>query len=497
MMTRMMMRRRPTPALLAAALLVASVAGAEAQALRGSLRTSARYIEIQPITQDTVSRERVIERPDGSLEFEGHPVFCLPDGFCVFYRAAPQQAAGVLFQDAEFTAWGLGVQGLSATALLRGRARLGGEFTLPRSEDAFDAVLAYLELNRDGYRVRLGRQRVMSGLGFNGFDGLEVLVEPTEWLRVQGYGGRSLARGLSEPRQAALRGLDDEFFLPDREAILVGSEAAIQPAPGTSLALRYQFEIWSDRGGMLSERASLTGRTTNWRPLILLGNADYDFAFGRIGKAHLTAQFPVADNRVLLEATARRYVPYFELWTIWGFFSPVGHHEALLRSTWRATPAASVWASAGYRQYQDTGTDVLFEALRDQAFRAELGGAWQFPREMTLGASYRWEGPVGAFLTSGDATLGWQATERIGVALNAAAFEQAEEFRIGSGRVFGGGAAVDAELRERMRLSGGVDVYRHNYRNRPSQVNWNQTRGWMALQIGFGRDPGMNRQVVP
>jgi hypothetical protein len=492
----MMMTTLFRPAAAAALLGLVAAGTAESQAVRGSTRSTARYLEIQPIAQDTVSRERVTERPGGALEFEGFPVFCLPDGFCVFYRAAPQQSAAVFYQDAEFTAWGLGVQGLSATAMVRARAHVGGDFTPPRSDDAFDAVLAYLELNRDRYRVRLGRQRVMSGLGFVGYDGLEGRFDPVDRVRVQAYGGRSLARGLSEPRQRALRGLDDEFFLPENEALLFGSEVAVDPAPGTSLALRYQFEIWSDRGGMLSERASLNGRTAAWRPLILSGNADYDFAFGRIGKGHLTAQLPVLDQRLLLEATARRYVPYFELWTIWGFFSPVGHHEAMLRGTWRATPGVSVWGAGGYRRYEDTGTEVLLDPLKDEAFRAELGGAWQLPRELTLNGSYRWEGPVGAFLTSGDATLGWQATDRLGVALSATAFEQAEEFRIGSGRVFGGGAMVDYEARDAVRISGGLDLYRHAFQNRPSQVDWTQTRAWMALELGFGRDPGINRQVA-
>jgi hypothetical protein len=267
----MMMTTLFRPAAAAALLGLVAAGTAESQAVRGSTRSTARYLEIQPIAQDTVSRERVTERPGGALEFEGFPVFCLPDGFCVFYRAAPQQSAAVFYQDAEFTAWGLGVQGLSATAMVRARAHVGGDFTPPRSDDAFDAVLAYLELNRDRYRVRLGRQRVMSGLGFVGYDGLEGRFDPVDRVRVQAYGGRSLARGLSEPRQRALRGLDDEFFLPENEALLFGQRGrGVDPAPGTSLALRYQFEIWSDRGGMLSERASLNGRTAAWRPLIAL-----------------------------------------------------------------------------------------------------------------------------------------------------------------------------------------------------------------------------------
>jgi hypothetical protein len=199
------------------------------------------------------------------------------------------------------------------TAALRARADVSGDFIWPRSDDHFDAILAYAEYDREPFRVRLGRQRTTGGLGFYGFDGLSVLVERSRRWSVEAYGGRSLARGLYEPRNEALRGIED--FVPDRDAYLIGGWGEVEPLAGTVVSLRYQREIWSDRSALLSERASADARTDRFAPVSLSAGADYDFGFGNIGKANVTARLPL--GRFAVEATGRRYVPYFELWTIW------------------------------------------------------------------------------------------------------------------------------------------------------------------------------------
>lgn len=481
----------------AAVLLLGAAAPAGAQGVTGSAQTNVRYLEIRPIRQDTVSRERVTQRTDGGLEFEGFPVFCVTETDCVFYRSQPVQHGAVLTQDVELTAWGLGVTGLSASLLLRGRTALGGEFSYPRVDDPFDAVLAYLELNRERYRVRAGRQRTLSGLGASSFDGLGVLVEPRAGLRVEAFGGRSLAPGLSEPRHHALRGLDDFDFLLEREAVLLGAELGAEPAPGSALTLRYQREIWTDRSGLLSERASLSARTTALRPVLLFGAADYDFAFGRLGKAHLRAQLPLPAQRLTLEATARRYVPYFELWTIWGLFSPVAYHEALLQASWQPRTVLALWLAGGYRRFDETHAPVFLEPLKDASWRAEAGGRWQLSPAFALEGSYRLEGPVGAFLSAGDASLAYRPGERLGVWLRGTALQQIEEFRVGEGALLGGGAGLDIELRRGARLAGGIDVFRQTRTRRPAAADWNQRRGWLSLEVGFGRDPGRQPHDLP
>jgi hypothetical protein len=343
-------------------------------------------------------------------------------------------------------------------------------------------------------RARLGRQRTTSGLGFTGFDGVSALYEPYAWLELEAYGGRSLARGLNEPRAEALRPIED--FVPDRDAYLVGAAARVEPLAGTGIGVRYQREIWASRSGLVSERAAAELTTSRFRPVIIDAALDYDFAFGRVGKAHATARASVGRG-VVLETTARRYVPYFELWTIWGFFSPVAYHEAEARATWRVRPALTAWLSAGWRRYDEANATVILRALNQEGVRASLGGLWRAAPNLMVDASYRVEYGFGAFLSAGDASVRWEATPRLAFSLDATAFQQIEQFRIGEGVVWGGGPGFDLEITPAIGLVGGASVYRQSFNNRPAVADWNQVRAWTALRVGFGRDPGQRPGAAP
>jgi hypothetical protein len=459
-----------------------------AQGVRGDAVTTVRSIDIQPLRLDSIPRDAVTENGDGTFTFEGQRVGCTPGfDFCTRYVATSVERALAFTQDVAFTAWGLGITGLSATVALRARADLGGDFLWPRSDDAFDAMLAYAELNRARWRVRLGRQRTAGGLGFSGFDGASVLVEPIARTAVEAYGGRSLARGLYEPRHEALRGIED--FVPDRNAYLVGAAAEAEPIGDTRIAVRYQREIWSDRSALLSERASLDFSTDALRPVVLDAAADWDFAFGHVGKAHVTARAAFASLRSLsVEATARRYLPYFELWTIWGYFSPVAYHEGELRARATPTPSVSVSLFGGYRTYSDAHAPVILSPLVDDGIR--LGGSARLtlPRGVTVDGGYTMERGFGAFLSSGDLGASFSPMPRLTVAVDGSAFQQIEEFRVGEGVVWGGGGSARYELGERGAISAGVDVYRQTFDNRPGQPDWNQVRLWAMFRLGFGRD---------
>jgi hypothetical protein len=488
------MTRRPAIIGTLSAALLVSGGGAldlQAQGVRGSATTTARYIEMRPIRQDTVSRERVTELPDGRLEFDGIPVSCVEGLPCVYYRSLDVQQAVVGTQDISLTAWGLGIQGLSATTLLRARTDFGSDFVWPQANDNFDAILAYAELNRGIVRARAGRQRLMSGLGFSGYDGVNALVQPLERLEVEAYGGRSLARGLNEPRNEALQGIED--FVLDRGAWVLGGAVRYEPVTGTALTARYQREIWSSRSSLISERASLDVSTSQFLPVMFDAALDYDFAFGQIGKAHATVRAPLP-QRVTLEATARRYMPYFELWTIWGFFSPVAYHEGEARVTWMASPSLTAWASGGYRQYEEANATVVFGTLIDDGVRAAAGARWQVLDQLAARGAYRMERGFGAFLSSGEVSLDWRPLDRLSLSLDGSAMQQIEQFRVGGGVVYGGGAAADLELPRNMLLSAGATVYRQNFENRPGINDWNQLRAWTTLRIGIGSDPGRFRR---
>jgi hypothetical protein len=450
-----------------------------------------RYVEMRPLIQDTVSRSLVEESENGNLFYGDYPVYCSGGETCDYWRSRGVQGATALTADLTFTAWGLGITGLSATATLRVRDNNDSEFLWPRTDDSFDAMLAYLQYVNGGVRVRAGRLRTLSGLGFSGYDGLSAWWEPTRWLRVEGYGGRSLARGLYDPRNEILSGLEN--FHTDQDADLFGAFAEFEPQPGSTISLRYQREIWRDRSALLSERASVDARTVALHPVVLLASADWDFAFATVGKAHLTAQVPIRSAGLLIEATARRYRPYFELWTIWGYFSPAAYHEGELRVTWSLVDDLSVHGLAGYRTYADAyASSTPWGELETDARRFGGGLTWTPGDDWLLEGRYEFVCCSGAYISTGDARVRWSPHWRVTLGAFGMAFQQIEEFRIGEGVGVGGGATLELGITRRAFLTGGISGYQHVYsESQPATADWNQMRGWAGLRVDFGGDPGM------
>jgi hypothetical protein len=483
--------RRVVAGLVAAGALVHAVHAAPAagQGVRGSLSHTGFYAELRPLAQDTVRLSQVTQISPTAWEYEGLPIYCQGTQ-CIRYRAGDVASTVSGSVDASLTAWGLGVQGLSTTVSLRARERTGGELLWPRTDDQLDVFLAYAQYTREGVRARLGRQRILGGLGRNAFDGGSVLWTPRSGWSVEGFAGRSLARGLAEPRNSALQGL--ESFLPDQNAWLFGGTLRGRPTPDVDVTVRYQREIWSDRSGLLSERASLDVRSYPFDLFRLDASADWDFAFGRVGKAHLTALLPLRGRSLMLEASARRYLPYFELWTVWGFFSPVPYNEGHLRLTWAPRPGASVWLAGAFRSYGETNSTTVLQPLEDTGRRGQVGFSWALDERFGVQGEYRVEWAAGAFFNGGDAALTAQLTPDLRVSLNGTAFQQIQEFRLGQGTALGGGLSFDASLPwQKLRLNGGLSVFRAGTRNRIEEPDWNQVRGHWNLSVPIGNDPGL------
>lgn len=480
--------RRGTSALLLATglVLACSPRSLQGQGVRGWVGTTVQMIELRPFGQDTISRDDVMVDTAGDYSFEGRPVSCFVGVYCTEYVALDKDQLVAATQDVSFTAWGLGMEGLSFTAHLRGRAHAGSDLLWPRSDDAFDALLGYVQLVRDRFTFRAGRQELRSGLGFSGFDGGSVAYA-TPTTHVEGYGGRSLARGLQEPTNEAMRGVED--FFVDEGAWLFGASLR-RHLNNSVVTARYHREILADRSSLAGERGSVDLVTTLPKARVT-GSLDYDFGFHRLGKGHLTVGVPLDGGRVLVEATARRYIPYFQLSTIWGFFEPVSYSELELRGSWAPDATVGVWASAGRRSYGDTDTQVLLGPLSDSGWRANLGGRWQAKPGWTVDGSYRLEWGPGAFLSSGDVSVRFDSWERLSLALSATTFQQVEEFRVGDGRAFGGGLSFDFDATDRMALAGGMSLLRHRDGGSVFTSPWNQTRAWTSLRIAIGEDPGL------
>jgi len=437
---------------------------AEAQSFRGWTGTTLQGVEL-----------RTLVAAEGG---------CVAGEPC--YLPGSEALAMVGTQDLSLTAWGFGVRGLSATVFARGRTGLGSDALWPRASDHFDALLAYGQLVQGGWTFRLGRQEVRSGLGFSSFDGGRV-ERRLGRARLEAYGGRSLARGLRDPENEALRGLED--FVPDQGVYLWGG-SVIARRRTASATLRYHREILSDRSGLASERASLDASAVfSW--VRLTAGADWDFGRRQLAKSELTASAPFGDGRWLVSATARRYVPYFSLSTIWGFFEPVAYHEAMARAGWSVSPGVSAWAAGGWRRYGDTRTVAVLRALEDTGWRGEVGAAWALSEGLRVDGRYQLEWVPGGFLSAGDASLRWAVKDDFAVAFTATSFQQIEQFRLGDGRALGGGVTIDVGLSERLGFAGGGSLLRHRSERDGATSPWNQMRFWSSLRVRLGSDPGL------
>jgi hypothetical protein len=397
----------------------------------------------------------------------------------------PKERTFAMTQDASLTYWGLGVQGLSATGLLRARTGFGGDGAWPRYDDRFDAMLAYAQLVRGSLRVRAGRQEIRSGLGFTGFDGVSGSYD-LDRFRAEIYGGRSLARGLREPSNEAARALDD--FFVDQGVYLIGGAATVRRF-GVAMTGRYHREILTDRSGLESERASLDLSTTLPR-MRIRGSMDYDFAFQRPGKGEITVSAPFADGIWLVELGGRRYVPYFQLSTIWGLFEPVSYSEARARLAWSGSPTLGVWLAGGARVYGDTQTEMFLNPLEDTGWRADGGVRWEPIDRWSVDARYQLEWGSGAFLNSADVTTRYRPLDRLGMGVTFATFQQIEEYRLGQGRAFGLGGTLEYSIGDRIDAFGGFSMTRHRDGGTIYTSPWNQTRAWTSLRWTVGGDPG-------
>src|SRR5665213_2043422 len=204
---------------------------AQAQGIRITGFSSVEYYELQPVAEDsipvaqTVGSSTVRDSPVGSVSCPS------TQGECYYFKSLDRAHTVPVIQDIEATGWGFGT-GLSAYVHVRARGSLGGIDDLyPRENDHFDALAAYLELDRDAFVARAGRQWLTSQLGLNNFDGASIDYRLGQRFSVLGYGGWSLIEGLSEPPTSAALAAAD-LLPPDSRGLLAGVVARFRTSSG-------------------------------------------------------------------------------------------------------------------------------------------------------------------------------------------------------------------------------------------------------------------------
>jgi hypothetical protein len=479
----------------ASLVLAAAPVPAFAQAVRATGVTQMRYVDIRPLAEDSVPIEET--SGDGLLRrsSDGHIVRCVQGlPYCRFRRSVDPVSMAPISQDVSVSLWGLG-RGVRAYGRFRGRTVLGdGSDIWPRPDDHFDALTAYIELERSRFRVRAGRQWSSSGLGFYNYDGGAVLVRPVEGLALEAYGGRSLLRGVDETRTGgALAAVDP--FAPNEGGLLIGGTARWRPRPGLAFGAEYQRDVREDRTGLFTERAA-GDALWNVGRFELAAAIERDLATATTNELRLDlrARLGSGFGSALL---ARRYRPFFEAWTIWGAFSPVAFDEVGAHGWWRPlNRALTVEAGLAWRGYDDTGTSETFGSFRSDGWRVNGSAAFRPAPSWSVQARGGADLVFGAASTDGSVRVERAFDRNAHLAASALAFQRIYEFRVTEGTVWGLGVDGALGLGPRARASGSVTWYLHAVENGGPDADWTQIRGSLTLEWVVGAEAARVRSGV-
>jgi hypothetical protein len=460
------------------------------QGIRISGVTTMQLVELRPLLTDSVAASTVSGSGPYRTAAFGVPAVC-DTLFCHYERSGTRISAIPVLQDLTLTAWGL-AQGLSLHSDLRMRSEFGGGGLIyPRADDHFQLLDAYLQLDRDWGRARLGRQWVNGALGAYSFDGADGLLSRSTF-SVEGWAGRALVEGLNEPYTSAQLSAVD-VIPPEQDGYIFGAQFRVRPDALSAASVTYQRIILADHSGMYSERASVSGSTRR-AGLTFDLTGTYDFATGNWNEGRLrvgTAGIGTFGYSV----EARHSQPFFELWTIWGAFAPVGFNEARTTVDWR--PRSGPFNASfhfAYRKYETADAGI---SLQTSGWRAGADASWRATTAFAAYGSYDLDLGNGAATSDGRAGMRWTASTDLSVGAEASVTQTIYEYRIGTGRVVG--AALNGALRVtpdvRVVVDGGI--YRQTLTNGAAGPDWSQRRASLRLEWTVGSDPGSTSGRTP
>ena len=435
----------------------------------------------------------------GPVTPDGIAALCVPgQPYCTFFRPGPTQRSGPVSTTADFTAWG-GLPGLSIHVLARGGTDLGSAaVSWPSSTPAVQLLEGYAEYAQPRFLVRLGRQTQAAPIGFTGFDGASATGrDPHLGLEATGYLGWGLADAAALPvTSAALNPLDD--FQPVERQLVAGAALGYRSAP---LDVRWSYERQVDRRSryFVSER---TRGDAVIRPLAgwsLTASGMYDLAQSLWGNVELRLAWRAPSGLIGAAVGARRYRPDFDLWTIWGVFSPTAYKSIDGSIDVAPLSRLSLHVTGQAYRYDPTGASAPLTSFETSGWRMSWDGSYAVLPKWTVDAGYHAEFGPGASSRGFTGGVTFAPAERLSLSAHAGTLDRPLEFRLDDASVWMLGAAVDFRPSGRWNLQADATRYAES-RARPDAAgfDWNQLRLSARVVLFFGseiRAPGMSPAV--
>ena len=480
-----------TRAVLLALLLGAGSNGQlQAQGYRLRLDTRAQAVGFRGVQIDSIPVGDTVSGPGGGPATpDGFAVSCSGGApFCTYFRPGPARRGAPLVTTADLTMWGFGVRGVSAHATARAGVDLGNADVWPGTDPALQLLAGYVEYAAERVTARAGRQTTFSRLGATGFDGASItLRDGRRGIEASGYAGWGLARGVALPiTSPALNPLDD--FQP-RQRQLVAGLAAAWSAAVADLRADYMREVDPRSNYFVSERIGLSAAVRPAPGWSVAGGADYDMAAGWWGSAEILLGY--AQRAVSASLGARRYRPHFDLWTIWGAFSPVPYHATQAQVAVQALPQVQLRARGEWYRFENSETATPLVDVVGSGWRGEIGFTARPATGWTFDGGYEREYGPGASSAGASATATYSPAASWRVMVHAATLDRPLEFRYAESVLQVYGIEAETDPRPRLRVAFGATRYIDDHR-RPDAAgfDWGQWRLTLRAILTFGRGGG-------
>lgn len=476
-------------ALIAAFILVTGTAPAAAQNYRVRLDARAQTVSFLGLVSDSIAVALVVPSASGGLETpDGHAVRCGAGEYCFFWRPGPVLRGIPVTTSASVVLWGLGVEGLAFRATGRLVADLGRDQVWPGTDPSAQLIEGYLEYQRSMVVARAGRQLVATRLEPIGFDGgwLKARWDKAS-LEFTGYGGWGLGQAAAVSAASPALNPLDEWRPRDRQ-IVAGAEAAWQ-SRDVDVRAEYRREIDPQDDYFVSERAAFSfgARAAAFRAA---GGLDYNIAEGHLGSGDFTLTY--LRPRFSVSGGARRYRPYFSLWTLWGAFSPVPYNAVNVSAQVRPTDWLSLHGRGERYRYESADVSTaLVPQLEDRGWRASTGATATLNPRWTLDGNYGLEHGPGASARFADGAVTYTPSERYSFDVYGGTMARPLELRYydATSRWIGGRA--EWQLSAQRRVWGDVALVNDD-RERPdasaSSLAQFRLRAGLSLAFGSGAD---------
>jgi hypothetical protein len=465
----------------------------QAQGYRVRVDTRFQSVAYRGVSLDSIAVTDTVTGTSGGLESpDGFAVRCAPGtGYCTFYRPAQVVRGGPVVSTVDFSTWGFGVPGLRVRAKARVGIEVGDENAWPGVDPALQLIEGYAEYARRLLSLQVGRTFSLSRLGYTGFDGASVELRPAgRVLRLTGYGGWGLARGVALPLTSAALNPLNEFRPANREFVAGGG----LELSGRRIQARgwYQRAVNRQDDYLVSERVALDASIASNAGVVLSGGADYDLASGFWGTADAVLSYGSPRGRLSFSAGGRRYRPRFDLWTIWSAFSPVPY-SAVFGSA-NVTPVSGVRLRGRAEVYgfDETETATPLVQVEDAGWRWSVGATYARLSAWTFDGTYHVETGPGAASLGIEGSATFRPNDALVVVAHASWMKRPLEFRFNDSRI------LSYAIRTDFRPVGAVRLYaearRYDELRRradAARLDWSQFRLNLGATLDFGSGAGV------